>query len=75
MLLGSCVLGARSIVPAKSKEDGRRRSGFVSKTYVAPGSELQRAVDRHLLARSLTECLSPLELARVALHLEVLVAF
>lgn len=42
--------------------------------HVAPRRELQRAVHRHLLAGRLAEGFRPLQLARVALHDEVLVA-
>lgn len=42
---------------------------------VAALGELQGRVDRHLLAGGLAERLCPRQLARVALHLEVLVAF
>lgn len=46
----------------------------VADGHVAAGGELQGAVDHHLLAGVLAVGLGPLELAGVALHLEVLVA-
>ena len=44
---------------------------IVSHGHVAPCREGERAVDDHLLACRFTECLCPLELAWVPLHLEL----